>query len=315
MGTLYIDRKDAALDYDAGQLRVREPGEKPKGYPIRVLERVVISGNVTLSTQLLTHLAEAGVGVLMMEGRGARRYAHLSSMEHGDASRRIGQYRVCSDASTSLPWAQRVVRGRASGIRRLLSQALRQRPDLRYQLLPAVRSLSDRRPSLITATTIDSLRGMEGATGALFFRAYTALFADSLAFTNRNRRPPRDPVNAALSLGYSLTHTDAVRACLSSGLDPMLGVYHQPEHNRESLACDLNELARHHVEALVWRLFAERQLTANHFETHNGACFLKKDARHIYFVAFEQAAAPIRRTLRLASARFARHCAAVEARS
>jgi CRISPR-associated protein Cas1 len=132
-----------------------------------------------------------------------------------------------------------------------------------------------------------------------------------LGFDGRNRRPPRDPVNAALSLGYTLTHAEAIRACRIAGLDPMLGMLHEPSHGRESLACDLNELARDCVEKLVWRLFAEKTLRAEGFERHAGGVSLNKHARQAFYAAFEKSAPTHRRRLRAAATIFAAHCAFV----
>jgi hypothetical protein len=71
----------------------------------------------------------------------------------------------------------------------------------------------------------------------------------TLIFGGRNRRPPRDPANAVLSLGYTLLHFEAVRACYGAGLDPMIGFFHNLDFGRESLACDLVEPLRPRLDA------------------------------------------------------------------
>lgn len=309
MTSLYIDRRDARLEYDAGQLRIREAGGgPPRGIPLHSLERVLISGNVEVETRLLTHLADNGTSVLIIEGRGARRFAHLHGGRHGDALRRLGQYRLCTTPALRLRCAQMLVRSRASSMRGVLLEALDARPDLRKELFAGIETLSGLIPRVRCTLDRPSLRGTEGAIAATWFRAYTPLFADTLNFTHRNRRPPRDGVNAALSLGYTLTQVEAVRACLFAGLDPLLGVLHEPEHGRDSLACDLNELVRHHVERLVWRLFAEKILRPESFDTHNGGVQLKKGARELFYGAFEKTAAAHRRRLRRTAGLLARFC-------
>lgn len=308
MTALYIDRRDAHLDYDGGQLRVHEPNRPPRGFPLATLDRVVINGNATIETRLLTHLAEQGASVLLIGGRGGARAAQVHGFRHGDAARRLGQYRLGTELALRLRWSRLLVRSRARGALQLLKDAMDQRPDLRLQLLAGTRHIAARLQGLRAVQSLEQLRGVEGAIGAAHFGALTALFAPSLGFNHRNRRPPRDPVNAALSLGYTLSHSDAARAVLMAGLDPLIGVYHETEHGRESLACDLNELARPDVERLVWRLFADKRLRPESFETHAGGVFLKKDARQIFYAAFEQAAPGYRRRLRTAAAALARHC-------
>lgn len=130
-------------------------------------------------------------------------------------------------------------------------------------------------------------RGIEGAGAALFFSAYQQLFAPSLGFVNRNRRPPQDPVNATLSLGYTLLHHLVHEAVLVAGLDAFLGTLHALHFGRESLVCDLVELQRHRVERWVWRLFAEQVLVAEDFGASEGwPCRLTKAGRVKFYKAW-----------------------------
>jgi CRISPR-associated protein Cas1 len=145
----------------------------------------------------------------------------------------------------------------------------------------------------------DTLTGLEGAGAAAYFRAYPTLFPDSLEFSHRRRRPPPDPVNVCLSLGYTLLHHEAVREVQIVGLDPLLGFLHVPERGRESLACDLVEPLRPHVDEWVWRSFAERHLRGEHFSREKGgACLMGKAGRQLFYHGFEQLAAGLRRLLR-----------------
>lgn len=308
MATLYIDRRHAELDFLDGQLRVREPDGRPHGYPIAGLERLVIHGNARATTGLLTRLAEQGVYTLLLNGRGGRRHAQVAAFRHGDALRRLGQYRLCSDQTLLLRWARLLVRERGRRLLRLYREALAQRPDLHHPLSKACAALRERLAAIPHAASLASLRGIEGAIAAAHFAAYATLFPPACGFSGRNRRPPRDPVNAALSLGYTLTHADAVHACLVAGLDPMLGTLHEPSHGRESLACDLNELARNRVERLVWRLFADGALRPGQFEVHGGGVSLNKASRQVFWAAFEAQAAWHRRQLRTVAGALARHC-------
>ena len=144
---------------------------------------------------------------------------------------------------------------------------------------------------------IASLRGIEGAAARAYFHGLAALFPASLEFSGRNRRPPRDPVNACLSLGYTLLHFDAVRACHIAGLDPLLGFYHRPSFGRESLASDLIEPLRPHLDRQVWHLFRDRILHADHFSQDKGACLLGKAGRAAFYQDYESHAAATRRLL------------------
>jgi len=142
------------------------------------------------------------------------------------------------------------------------------------------------------------LRGLEGAAARTYFQGLSALFPPALGFVGRNRRPPRDPVNACLSLAYTLLHFEAVRAAHMAGLDPLLGFYHRPAVGRESLASDLIEPLRPHADAWVWEMFRSRSLRAEHFGKEGKACLLGKAGRKIFYQAFEKFARAPRRMLR-----------------
>ena len=199
-----------------------------------------------------------------------------------------------------LAWTRRLVRGKLRRQQRLLSIALDQRADLRQPLLKAREQLHQarRRAADPETTSLESLRGIEGAGAAAYFSAYCALFAAELAFTGRNRRPPRDPVNAVLSLSYTLLHSEAVRACYGAGLDPIIGYYHALDFARESLASDLIESLRPLVDAWVWEQFRSRHLRAEQFTRDGEACLLGKSGRQHFYAAWELFVRPQRRLLR-----------------
>ncbi len=298
MGSLYLDRKALELGLDGGLMVIAEPGERPRTVPLKLLERVVVRGQATIDTRLLGALAEQGTPLLCLSGRHGRRTAIVLGEGHADGRRRLAQYRLCQDEGVKLAFARGLVAGKLQAQQRLLEAALAARPDARKPLFDGAQALAGVLGALAAADTLDAVRGFEGAGAARYFAALTALFPDSLGFSGRNRRPPRDPVNACLSLGYTLLHAEAVGACHAAGLDPLLGFLHEPSYKRESLACDLVEPLRPRLDALVWTLFRERALAAEHFAADKGACLLGKTGRQTFYARYELAARPWRRWLR-----------------
>ena len=184
---------------------------------------------------------------------------------------------------------------------RLLKRVMSERPDLRHPLTGGVQTLSGIIGQLRDdqqRISLERLRGYEGAAAAAYFAAFTQLFAPSLNFTGRHKRPPPDPVNVCLSLGYTLLHYDAVRACHIVGLDSMLGFFHDVSFGRESLACDLMEPLRPLMDRWVWQLFRERTLRPEHFSDDNGRCLLNKAGRQHFYAFYESRAGAARRLLR-----------------
>ena len=306
MLTLFIDRKDLQLELDSKRLLVRRPNSKPQSLPLTILDRVVIHSQVTLDSRLLGSLGQRGIGITIMHGRAGQRRLQFLCPGHNDARRRLAQYQLWHDMGRRLNWSRQLIQAKIMAQQKLLQSALLRRPDLRHPLSVAMTSLDSIMPSLNEAPNITVLLGLEGSAAAIYFTGFQRLFADSLDFSGRNRRPPRDPVNACLSLVYTLIHNEAVRACHGSGLDPLLGFYHEPAYGRDSLACDVIEPLRPRVDRWVWRLFRKRLLSASNFSRDGQGCLLNKSGRQTFFGCYEANAVPWRRYLRLRSYQIAR---------
>jgi len=301
MSTLFLDRKDLTLGFEGQCIALYENGDKRGTVPLHLVERVVMRGQVTLDTRLLGALADRNIGVLMLSGRNHRSVAMLLGKPHNDTKRRIAQYASYLDTDERLTLSRQLVIGKLRSQKRLLSGALERRPDERKALLSATGTIDGLLARLTTDTppfSVESLRGIEGSGAAAYFKAYGTLFAPALEFNGRNRRPPTDPVNACLSLGYTLLHFDAVKACHDSGLDPFIGYFHDPAFGRESLACDFIEPLRAELDAMVWRLFRERALRPENFADDKGGVILNKAGRQRFYAEYEVFARPLRRLLR-----------------
>jgi CRISP-associated protein Cas1 len=302
MATLYLDRKGAALDIDAGTLTVRLGGELATRIPLAPLDRVVLRGDAVLSTRVLAELWRHDIGLLLLSGRHGEATARLVGRPHDDVALRLAQYRRASDAEACRETARHIVGGKLAAEGRLLARALETRPDRRKPLTDAIATVARVQARVADdgePLDRDTLTGLEGAGAAAYFRAYATLFPESLEFARRRRRPPPDPVNVCLSLGYTLLHHEAVREVQIVGLDPLLGFLHVPERGRESLASDLVEPLRAHVDEWVWRRFADRDLRGEHFSREKGgACLLGKAGRRVFYDGFEPLAAGLRRLLR-----------------
>ncbi len=309
MATLVLDRSDLELRADGSALALYQSGARSGTIPIALLDRVVLQGAaIRIETGVLTRLGEAGVTTLLLSARHSRRLALVLGPAHNEAAVRLAQCQMALDEDFCNDWSQRLVLAKTRAQAKLLRQAMLQRPDCRKPLTdalgtidPIIRTLTESEDG-VTART----RGLEGSAAAAYFRALCALFPEGLGFTGRNRRPPRDPVNAVLSLGYTLLHFDAVHASHIAGLDPLVGFYHRPAHGRESLACDLIEPLRPKLDAWVWNLFRGRVLRTEHFAHDRAACLLQKAGRTHFYQAYDEFAVPIRRWLRQQCAALAR---------
>lgn len=291
MGLLLLDRAHLDVRTEGEALALYESGQRRGTVPIKLVDRCVIHGAQTqLDSGVLMKLAEAGCTTVLMSPRQTRRIAIVLGPQHNDAAVRLAQAaRVMNDAWCR-QWAFSMVRAKLSRQRKALHTLLAHRPDARKPLFAALQALDTSLASLAQqaeAPTLANLRGREGAAARAYFAGLAGVMPPTLEFTGRNRRPPRDPVNACLSLAYTLLHAHAVQACNTAGLDPLLGFYHRPAIGRESLASDIIEPLRPMVDLWVWDQLRRRSLRQEHFTQDKGACLLGKAGRQIFYTSWQ----------------------------
>jgi len=296
VGTLYIDRKGLHIRLDGNALAFYANGEREGTAPINPLKRVIVVGNITLESPVLHRLSAEGVSMIFLSGRRLRFCGMLHGRLHNNGILRLRQYEK-SLSDFCIEYSKEIVSKKLAAQLALMQDAVNIRTDLRFDLTGTAVIIGQTitkldNPTLETAT----LMGLEGGASAAYFKAYIKLFADSLKFYKRTRRPPEDPVNAMLSLCYTLLHFEAVREIETIGLDPTIGFYHKFEYGRESLACDLVETYRPVVDRFVWRLFSERTFRDRDFafEEERPGCYLKKESRKVFYPLYEEWAQAIR---------------------
>lgn len=137
---------------------------------------------------------------------------------------------------------------------------------------------------------MQALLGIEGTAARMYFSLFPGMLRSDLAFDfrERNRRPPRDPVNALLSFLYTLLLKDCVTAITAVGLDPYIGFFHQLHYGRPSLALDLAEEFRPLVaDSVVLTLINNGMVDKGDFIQRGAACALKPLARRKVIEAYE----------------------------
>jgi len=300
MATLYLDQRNLRLQIDGKALAIyHHDGTKLRSIPLALLRRVILFSNIGLDSRVMGALAEADISLVNCNARNPDRWSMLVGPAHNDAEIRLRQYRKLCDPDWRLAISRILIGIKLKRYYRFFRRVLRQRPDIRLQVTKTLETLNQCSDKVMKATSLDQLRGIEGGAARACFTAYVSLMPKSLGFTGRKRRPPPDPVNALLSLTYTLLHSRAQQTLYSAGLDPALGLIHQTQFGRASLAADLVELWRAQADQWVWRLIANRTLRAEHFRLDKGACLLDKAGRQHYYQHFESWTPGLERAMRI----------------
>jgi CRISP-associated protein Cas1 len=308
MKTLFVEKKAMELRYERACLLIYHQGKRISSVPLNQLERIVVAPHVALAAGVLGLVAEKQVALVVVNTRYPDRTAVLSGTIKGDVHRRLAQYQLHQDTKVRLYWAIFIVKVKIFRQRQLLKNLRVRRPDLRLALTQAIDALTKLGLSFSSdecPQSLESLRGKEGAAGAIFFKAYKQVFSANLKFMGRNRRPPKDPVNVCLSLSYTICYHESVNAIKTVGLDSSLGCLHEPYYRRDSLACDLMEPLRPLVDKWVYQLFQQQIIRSEDFSMNESGCELHSAGKQRFYEEFRQKLPFFRRLLR----RYARHTA------
>lgn len=285
MRTLYVTQPGTLLRLDNQALVVEQVERPPQRVLLGELHRIVAWGGVSLSTPLLRALGRRGIDVALLTQSGRYTAAVIGSPGAGLASR-LAQFRRALDAGASLNLARGIVADKLASAAALM-RGVRKRagPDA---LLTCIRTLDDAGERVGATPDLDALRGIEGAAARAYFDHFGLLVPEPFTFTGRNRQPPRDPINALLSFGYTLLANEVRGDLEARGLDPRLGFLHAVRPGRPALALDLMEPWRAPVvDRLVLTLVRRRVLAPGDFERRGEACLLDDRGRRVFLDAWE----------------------------
>lgn len=265
MRTLALMEQGLTVGVEGELLSIERAGRRIELVRVADVGEVQIFGSIALTPAAVALVLARGIDVVFLTPRGRYR-GRLVGRGSRNVELRRHQFVRLADPAFALAVGKGVVAGKIANQRNLLLRA--QREHRREDLADAIGGMRQMLARVEGAASLDELRGLEGQAAALYFGSFgKCLRNPAFTFTRRSRRPPRDPVNAALSFGYTLLGTVMESIVLRVGLDSMMGAFHQPDYGRPSLMLDLIEEFRPIVvDALVLRLFNRRELAKEDFE-------------------------------------------------
>lgn len=306
---LYVNTPGAAVTRKGETVVVKDNGGPLIDVRIKDLHHLAVFGSAQISTALVQTLCEKEVPVSYFSMGG---WFYGLTRGHGltNVFTRIRQFAFAAEPDKALTIARLFVYGKIRNQRTLLMRNHVEPPPV------ALRALRNAASAALVAPNLPSLLGVEGAAALVYFQNFAGMIKgrpetddDELPgleesvssrvrdaqkefpfdFTTRNRRPPRDPVNAMLSLAYSLLARDCTVAALAVGFDPYVGLCHQPRHGRPALALDVMEEFRPLVaDSVVLTAINNRMITPLDFVRAGDAVNLTPEGRKRFFLAYEK---------------------------
>lgn len=281
---LVLSQKGLTLSCSGECLTVRH-GDQHWHIPLRRLEQIVFLRTIELPSRLISTCLAMGIGLFYINSHQLDRSFAIIPPTSLAAERQQSQLQLLAHP-TRLAWSRMLVQHKLIKLWSHSQVLAEKRPQKKRALTKAGETINCCRNGLQQVNTLDAFRGLEGRAQKAWFAVYGKLVPASLGFAGRNRRPPKDPVNALLSLSYTLLYLQAWQAALSHGLNPALGFYHEPGH-RQSLACDLMEPLRIEADLFVMELFNKKQMQGRDFYQNDNGCFLRAEAKKRFQSLYE----------------------------
>lgn len=286
---VYVQGQGLSVGLKGETLQIRDKGVAVGEARLFDTSQLNLFGNVQLSAQALRELAAREIPVLHLS-YGGWLAAVTTPPPHKNIELRRRQFAAASDPSVCIRLARSFVAGKIRNQRTLLRRNARELPEDVLKRLAFWRKRAEREE------TLESLLGVEGTAARDYFGSFSLMLKTGGAFgptafdfTARNRRPPRDPVNALLSFLYSMLAKEMLVALIGVGFDPYQGFYHQPRYGRPALALDLMEEFRPLVaDSVVIGLINNGEVRPSDFVARAGAVALTEGGRRRVLEAFER---------------------------
>jgi len=284
---LYVQHPGARVTKDGECLKVFDRDTLLGEARIVETSHVVLFGAVQVSAQVVQEMCKRGIPISYLSS-GGWFYGLTAGMAHKNVELRRCQYAAAADDTTCLTLARRFVQAKIANCRTILRRNHAAAPDTVLQ------DLKNDGQHAGQAQSCEELLGIEGTAARRYFAEFSGMLKDpqgdlAFDFEGRNRRPPRDPVNALLSLAYAMLVREWTATLLAVGLDPFLGFYHQPRYGRPALALDLMEEFRPLVaDSVVLTAINNGEVRASDFIGRMGAVALTPEGRRRFIETYER---------------------------
>jgi CRISPR-associated protein Cas1 len=280
---LVVQKPGSFIGQKGEQIQVTVDGEIVRKLPGNQIRAIYLYGAIQMSSQAVETCLELGIDVAYFSPAG-RFIGLLRGLPASGVDARLGQYQLFRQPSIQLHLAREVIRAKIHNQRVMLMRN-GEVPDR------VLAQMADAREAATRADNLTALLGVEGTAAAIYFEQFASMLKGEDAwkfdFRGRNRRPPRDPINAMLSLGYSVLAKELAGVCHAVGLDPFLGFMHQPRYGRPALALDLMEEFRPLIaDSVAISLVNRGELGPEDFINSASGTFLNERGRKAFWEAY-----------------------------
>ena len=290
LNTLYVTTPDAYLSKDGQNVVVSVKQQEVFRIPSINIEEIVTFGYVGASPGLMKLCCDNGISLTFLSPSG-RFIGRVVGPVRGNVLLRKAQYSLSENDEQSVSVARLMIAGKIQNYKNILRRYLRDYGD-NQDVENAVKILEFNKNLAIKEEDKGRLLGFEGIASNAYFNVFPNLILqqkEHFTFSGRNRRPPKDAVNAMLSFAYSLIANDCAAALETVGLDPYVGLFHSLRPGRISLALDVMEEFRAYLgDRFVLSLINKRQISPKDFLTQgDNGIIMTDNGRKVFLTAWQ----------------------------
>lgn len=279
--SLFICRQKHAQLTLSGNHLVITGDNKIERTPLAHIRLIILLGGHHITTPLAQHCLRNGIDIHYLSHTG-QHLGTLNSNHHTNQYKTqlwLTQEKRLTDPAHCLRLSQAIITARLKNMHKTLTNYGHNHTKTIDRKLRKIPTVQDQH----------QLRGHEGLATRYYYLQINALLKTTdFSFENRNRRPPKDPFNVLLSLGYTILYNYLNSFLLTLNINPDRGFYHYTQSNSIALCSDLIEPFRHWIERAAITVIRRKQIQAKHFYYHNHACCLTAEGRKRYLLHLSQ---------------------------
>lgn len=276
MSHIYLTSDDVKVGISQGRLTVKCPDneEEERSVPLSDVESVNVFGVAQLSTQLIRQCLKDGIPVGYFTEDG-HYFGRISAAEGIDPERHKRQISLTDNYGFCLGWSKRIIHAKLAN-----SLAMLQSFSSTYAFdASEIHGIQHSLAYLKSANTVDMVLGFEGNAAKTYFQCLGRLIENrEFSFSGRSSRPPKDPVNAMLSYGYTLFQRNIIGAIERHGLHPYFAYMHKIKRGHAALASDvIEELRAFFVDRVVIHFVNSGSVSVSDFnQGENGGVYMAR---------------------------------------
>lgn len=285
MAVIYIKEQGSLVQKNGGRIVVSKNAQPLLEFPISNIDGIALMGNVQVTAQALHFLLQQGIDISHYTYSG--QYLGQTAAESSkNIFLRFSQYELYNNEKKRLDFARTIVSNKIGNQLNIIEnhrwEDYPQWRDDAAQIRRLKEKVSD-------AETANELLGIEGMSSNIYFRSFGHMFHCDFEFRGRNRRPPKDPINVIISLGYTFLTKEICSALEAESFEPYLGFLHGIRYGRKSLALDIIEEFRQPVvDRMALKMFNKRMLSNYDFEMEDDRVILNTDGFRKFCFEYEK---------------------------